>query len=106
LSTYTNSYTTSALQDHTAGFEDRIGHLRISPRLATANRKISIRPYQLALGFSFGALTEDLLQLHDTGIGADAVHRLRVLEVGAFLENLAVGAIGIMLVGHVALLIL
>ena len=54
----------------------------------------------------FGALTEDLLQLHDAGIGPNAMDGLRVLEVGAFLENLAVGAIGIMLVGHVALLVL
>lgn len=32
--------------------------------------------------------------MHDTGIGADAVHGLRVLDVGALLEDLAVGGIG------------
>jgi len=74
--------------------------------LATASRKISICPGQLAPRLRFEALTEDLLQLHDTGIGPNAMDGLRVLEVGTLLKDLAVGAIGIMLVGHIALLVL
>lgn len=45
-------------------------------------------------------LTKNLLQLHDGGVGTDAMNALRLLEVHPLLENLAVGAIGIVLVSH------
>ena len=47
------------------------------------------------------ALTEDLLQLHDAGIGADAVDGLRVPGIHALSEDLAESGIGIVFVGHV-----
>lgn len=51
-----------------------------------------------------GPLTEDFLQLHDTGIGTDAMDGLRVLDVRTLFEHLAVGAIGVVLVRHDGLL--
>lgn len=45
-------------------------------------------------------LTKNLLQLHDSGVCTDAVNSLRLLEIQALLEHLAVGAIGIVLVSH------
>jgi hypothetical protein len=47
-------------------------------------------------------LTENLLQVHNGGIGTDAMNGLRLLEVHPLLENLAIGAIGIVLVSHCA----
>jgi hypothetical protein len=47
------------------------------------------------------ALTEDLLQLHDARVGADAVDGLRLPGIHALLEDLAVSGIGIVFVGHV-----
>jgi hypothetical protein len=48
-------------------------------------------------------LTQNLLQLHDTGVCTNAMDRGRLLDIWAFLEDLAVGAIGAMgvvLLGH------
>ena len=45
-------------------------------------------------------LTKNLLQIHDGGIGADAMNRLLLLEIHSLLEHLAVSAMGIMLVSH------
>jgi hypothetical protein len=45
-------------------------------------------------------LTKNLLQIHDGGIGADAMDRLLLLEIHSLLEHLAVSAMGVMLVSH------
>ena len=44
--------------------------------------------------------TKNLLQLHDTGIGPDAVNGLCLSCILTLLEYLAIGSIGIVLVGH------
>lgn len=38
--------------------------------------------------------------MHDAGVGTDAMDRLCLSSIGTFLENLAVGAIGAVLVSH------
>lgn len=45
-------------------------------------------------------LTKELLQLHDAGVGPDAMHRLCLLSIRSILENLAVRSVWIMLVRH------
>jgi hypothetical protein len=45
-------------------------------------------------------LTKNLLQIHDGGIGTDAVNGLRLLEIHPLLEHLAVSGTGIVLVSH------
>lgn len=47
-------------------------------------------------------LTQDLLQLHDTRVCANTMDGLRLLSavVALFVKDLAVGAIGAMLVSH------
>jgi hypothetical protein len=45
-------------------------------------------------------LTKNLLQLHDRGIGTNAMDGLRLLQVHSLFENLTVGAIGAVLVRH------
>ena len=48
-----------------------------------------------------GLLTKELLQLHDAGVGSDAVNGLRLPCIRLLLENLAVRSVRIMLVRHV-----
>lgn len=55
---------------------------------------------QRAEGLFNVRLTKNLLQLHDGGIGTNAVNGLRLLEVHSLLEHLTVGAIGVVLVRH------
>jgi hypothetical protein len=45
-------------------------------------------------------LTKNLVQLHDSGIGTDAMDGLRLLEIHPLLKHLAICAIGVVLVSH------
>jgi hypothetical protein len=45
-------------------------------------------------------LTKNFLQLHDGGIGTDAMDGLRLLEIHPLLKHLTIRAIGVILVSH------
>jgi hypothetical protein len=45
-------------------------------------------------------LTKNLVQLHDSGIGTDAMDGLRLLEIHPLLKHLAICAIRVVLVSH------
>lgn len=96
--TYTNSYAMSVKHVNSCSAGQC---LRISPRLATVKTQKRQLVAVQAPGRSKGLLTKELLQLHDAGIGPNAMDRLHLLGIRtALLENFAVSTVWIMLVRH------
>jgi hypothetical protein len=78
-----------------------LGNVRISPRFATVEKHNQYEFAAAKPGTQSGmGLTKNLLQLHDRGIGTDAMDGLRLLEIHPLLKHLTVCAIGVVLIRH------